>query len=164
MKPNYKQVIELTRQILADNRIQTPPVPIKLITENFGLAIGAIDFQEDASRVAGLIDLKNSLIVVNGDDSPQRQAFTVAHELGHYLLHRDEVKKEGNVNIMFRGPIGKVDDDWMEQEANCFAANLLVPDDLLQKYIEVTADQNKLSKIFGVSKDVIGFRLLHQYS
>jgi len=77
--------------------------------------------------------------------------------LGHYFLHRELFERYPNeYEVLFRAPIGAAK-DVLEQEANAFAANLLVPKNMLRKYMNV-ASVAELSNLFNVSEDVIGFR------
>ena len=65
-----------------------------------------------------------------------------------------------DVLYLFATPIDK---DPVEQEANCFAANLLVPDDMLkrtmEKYDLTKNDFSVLANLFGVSAEVMKYRL-----
>lgn len=58
--------------------------------------------------------------------------------------------------VFYRKPLGSDENDFIEKEANCFAGNLLVPKEKFLEYEHY--DNITLSKIFGVSRDVIGFR------
>jgi Zn-dependent peptidase ImmA (M78 family) len=95
--------------------------------------------------------------VVNAEDSPARQNFTVAHELGHYLLEHELSGAE--YTCLFRNPANQKNTP-IEKEANCFAANLLVPTYILREYLDKYpfATNEQLSKIFGVSSEVLRFR------
>lgn len=79
-----------------------------------------------------------------------RDRFTVAHELGHYLLHDNShvtlARVEKNKKIeAFRNP---------EWQANTFAAELLVPLNLID-----TQNIYEIAKVFGVSNQVAEIRL-----
>lgn len=79
-----------------------------------------------------------------------RDRFTVAHELGHYLLHDDNnvtlARMEKNKKIEpFRDP---------EWQANTFAAELLVPLNLID-----TQNIYEIAENFGVSNQVAEIRL-----
>lgn len=65
------------------------------------------------------------VIVVRRDDSDSRQTFTLAHELGHLVLHRDDFfDTNGNLDAT-RG---------REKEANAFAGHVLLPVDVLTEH------------------------------
>jgi len=50
------------------------------------------------SDLAGFIDADNSRFVVNSETSPQRQRFTLAHQIGHWIWHRKELRLRGGCN------------------------------------------------------------------
>ena len=60
--------------------------------------------------------------------------------------------------ILYRKPLNNPGETWMEQEANWFAANLLVPTEMLKKYEHLS--QKEAANIFRVSTSVIGYRRL----
>ncbi|MDA0161813.1 ImmA/IrrE family metallo-endopeptidase [Solirubrobacter ginsenosidimutans] len=102
-------------------------VDLAAIAEARGVPIAFHEFGQDAPDGMYVYDGEQSLIVANASKLPQRQRFTVAHELGHHELHR------------FRGPQQLVDldvgsdrradgtKDLDEVAANSFAAHLLLP-------------------------------------
>jgi Zn-dependent peptidase ImmA (M78 family) len=78
-------------------------------------------------------------IGVNRSDNPRRQAFTIAHEIGHFLLHDSEqvhVDKAGGVSIMLRNTASSSGTDEKEIQANQFAAEVLMPKTFLSKDID----------------------------
>lgn len=157
---NFKRAAQVAQETLEKHSIASPPVPIVDLAESYGFRVRAVDFAEYSTGVAGFIDPKAGVIFVNKDDSDHRKAFTIAHELGHYLLHRTELEKNPNLSILFRIPLGSPDPNPLEQEANAFAGRLLVPSDLLRDYLkEGVREPTVLSDIFGVSQDVIIYRL-----
>lgn len=79
-----------------------------------------------------------------------RTRFTVAHELGHVVLHGDDALDLD----------GRADPDHQEQierEANAFAARLLIPDAALKRLTNISADA--LAKRFGVSSMMAARRI-----
>lgn len=68
-----------------------------------------------------------ALIAVRTTDNPERQRFSIAHELGHYIF--DE----------FSARLHEDDDPAMESRANSFARHLLLPHDALDDFL-TTAD------------------------
>jgi hypothetical protein len=79
-------------------------------------------------------------IFYNGSAGPERIRFTIAHELGHLILHRaQQIRVEcdkGGVTS------GQFDDRNIEREANEFASNLLMPIDVLRRLL---GDQRKVT-------------------
>ncbi len=89
--------------------------------------------------VAGQIILDEKTIIVNSRHSLARQRFTIAHELGHSLLrHKPKV---GHF-------LDCQSDSAQEQEANLFAAYLLMPLDHLRRFIEqvLPTSERRLAK------------------
>lgn len=78
------------------------------------------------------------LITVNAIDPPTRQRFTTAHELGHYMLHRDRIGDGIADDRAYRSTSsGRYHNTRIgpreETQANTFAANLLMPYELIEK-------------------------------
>lgn len=140
------------------------PVPVGNIATSLGLKVlvdaldvnisGQIKKVEDAPA--------KFVITVNVADAPVRQRFTVAHEVGHYLLHRRLIDHEGIVDtILYRSSLS----NRYEAEANKMAASLLLP------WSEVTSwcqenygsppnsdNIKKVSDAFKVSDLTVGYR------
>ncbi|PZU81273.1 MAG: hypothetical protein DI528_21565 [Shinella sp.] len=87
----------------------------------------------------------NFLIKVNKNDSARRQRFTVAHELAHYLLHRDQIGGGIEDDVLYRSKLS----DAREAQANRLAADLLMPDRLVNEWI----DKARALQV----EDIVGF-------
>jgi len=85
------------------------------------------------------------VIKVNKNDSARRQRFTVAHEIGHFLLHRDEIGDGITDDVLYRSSLS----DRREAQANRLAADLLMP----QKLVDEWMDRARTLKV----DNVIGF-------
>ena len=109
----------------------------------------------------GMIIKENDKITiyVRSSDSPERQRFTIAHELGHYVCgHLTENKK------MFRDgkkEYSRDNYDIEEYEANNYAAELLMPQPKVNFLIEREniTDVRKMAQIFKVSLKAMVIRL-----
>ena len=66
-------------------------------------------------------------ILVNSADTPQQKRFTIAHELAHFLKHRDRIRNRLIEDRMYMSGLGKTKED----EANALAADLLIPQRLV---------------------------------
>ena len=83
------------------------------------------EFPGSLSGVEGFIDLRSKEIFVNKDSHPNRQTFTIAHELGHAFLHLSDFEMDPSLyQVLMRKPIGSVTDPF-EQEANTFAHDIM---------------------------------------
>jgi Zn-dependent peptidase ImmA (M78 family) len=87
--------------------------------------------------MSGMVHRKpdgTAVIGVNSMEAPTRQRFTIAHELGHLLLHKDEdLHVDERFPIAFRNPKSSQAIDDKEIEANQFAAELLMPEEFILK-------------------------------
>jgi len=157
---DYNKATQLAAEKLSKYRVNEPLVPVFEIAEAEGLTVKVVKMPDTLSRVSGFLDPHTKTIFVNAEDVPARQRFTVAHELGHYALSHDPDKYP----VLLRFPELNGEDD-IEKEANCFAANLLVPKELLRetikKYGLTSEDAPVLAQMFGVSNAVIKFRMKH---
>ena len=143
-------------------------VDIEKIIKDLGINILKYDFEDDISGVL-VIDKDSTHIGVNKNDTEVRKRFTLAHELGHYILHGET----GNMftdKVLFRkkssGYTSK--EEKIEQEANYFAANILMPEDLIRKEIENIDEDiyddsfiKNLATKFKVSSSAMAFRLIN---
>lgn len=104
------------------------------------------------------------VIRINRHEAKHRQRFTLAHELAHFLLHRDKIVAEGgwSENVLLRAPNQPVQ---IEYEANRLASDLVIPSHLLA---QATADYNgpmtsevieDLARRFGVSTAAMEIKL-----
>lgn len=96
---------------------------------------------------------RSKCIWINENLEGNEKLFVMAHELGHAILHPRE-------NCYFIKHKTLFLNSRKEQEANTFAINLLVQDDLITEYMryqECTIDQ--LSRILGYQKELIELRL-----
>lgn len=118
-------------EILADFA-STYPVDVKAAAKAIGVRVFADDLP---SGISGKIQKDGKggyYIVVNRQDPEVRQRFTIAHELGHFMYHRNLIGDGVADSPAYRAldesvyemtPLERVH----EIQANRFAANLLMP-------------------------------------
>lgn len=130
------------------------PVPLEKILERYDLTAAVGEFEDE--EVSGAYEREHKMIYVAEDEPANRKAFTIAHEIGHYFLH--ETKKH---EVFYRAQIINIPDEGKkeEQEANWFAAALLMPEGQLEHYYNLTKDIGELAVVFGVSSTAVYFRL-----
>ncbi len=125
------------------------PVPLEIVAGKLGFEAVAFDGRPD---VSGAIDHKNRRIFVNKNESLVRQRFTLAHEIGHAVLHKAEDR------VDYRRTMATSEDP-KEREANRFASELLMPTDLFRKaFKERNGDIFRLASYFAVSTDAAGYK------
>lgn len=101
-------------------------------------------------------------IFYNGKASPERRRFTIAHELGHFILHRGQ---QQSFNCDKESVYSGIDSiRAIEREADDFAGNLLMPGDLMREWISNQCiDLHMLSAIakrFQVSFEALCIRFI----
>jgi Zn-dependent peptidase ImmA (M78 family) len=153
---DYQNAKSEAIRLLRKYSITSPPVNLVDIADGEGLNISIAEFKE--GDVSGFIDLDQKIIFVNKNDSPARQRFTIAHELGHWVLHRSKIEADRDIVVLYRKALEEGESDILEQEANCFAANLLVPSDFFSVLASVPLSNKTMANIFLVSESVILYR------
>lgn len=148
-----------------------PPINVRRIAESLGLAVVESSELElgERGQISGLLLRREgrTICVLNKLQSRTRRRFTLAHELGHFLLHPAQ---ESYIDVVARSARSSEGTDLWEIEANAFAAELLMPaslviecapDDLDPSFHD---DQDKiveLAKTFRVSREAMTFRLMN---
>ena len=120
-------------------RIRTP-IPVESIAEHFlGYQIDITDegLFEDPRYLGGIVFDENVIRVNASVESHEgRYNFTIAHEIGHHVLHREQYLAERSAadpGIMCREASAK---PLVEQQADQFASALLMPADLVRHAAE----------------------------
>lgn len=95
-----------------------------------------------------------------------RQRFTMAHELGHWVLHRGLIGSGVDDDTKYRsteiGDLYNTEiDDVHERQANAFAAKFLIPERLLKQKVNSNEGSNlrQLATQFQVSPSAMRWRL-----
>ena len=108
------------------------------------------------------------MIGVNRSDHPNRRRFTVAHELGHYVLHDRDAYVDKGYCVNFRDLDSGSGTKSEEIEANRFAAALLMPQAMVRRAFDNLAfelagpnddELSALARQFGVSTQAMAYRL-----
>jgi len=170
MNSLYERIDKVARRLLEQSQALALPVNLDAITDFLGLTVLTKRLEDEYS---GFLAVAEKTIVVNSQHSPVRRRFTAAHEIGHYQLHR---KKKPNLPafidraVYFRRSSGDDSvgvDHRMEMQANAFAAGLLMPEFLLDEYLDKhpdvdigqTAGIKQMADEFEVSRQAMDYRL-----
>jgi Zn-dependent peptidase ImmA (M78 family) len=156
-------------EVLRRHSIATVPVPIEQIAQAEGAQIVRQHFDGDQS---GFVyqDGQLRIIGINSATSHRRQRFSIAHELGHMLMHQsDAILVDRVVQIHKRDRLSSLAVDPVEIEANAFAAAALMPaehvlqhvQDMLNLLGSVPRERlvTDLAQTFDVSTEAMGYRL-----
>jgi len=155
---NFALAQREAENLIEKYRITRPPIDPEAIAKDLGVDVVYAEFNKDISdQISGYIDPASCQIVVNKAISASRKIYTIAHELGHYILHRDYANSQ-DYQVLLRRNQYEGAKPSEEQEADAFAANLLVPMKFLRQYKDV-ASSSELARLFCVSHDAILHRL-----
>lgn len=137
--------------------MKVPPVDVAACARAVGLPIYAIDLPKGVSGMIKLTSANSFECYVDRSEPSVRQRFTAAHELGHFVLHRGQIGSGLQDNYLLRA---EGMSNSQEVEANQFAADLLMPRDLISEAISSGAtDVSSLAKLFKVSEIAMSIRL-----
>jgi Zn-dependent peptidase ImmA (M78 family) len=156
--------------VLANQGVHRPPIKVESLARRLGLAIVQADLDDGVSGVL-VRDGSDTYICVRRRDPRIRRRFTVAHEIGHFVLeHQFAASRHVHVDrerqVLQRGPAASTGLDPLEVEANQFAAELLMPADWVRTEVSALGDPplsdrdvETLAKGFDVSVQAMLHRL-----
>lgn len=168
-KKTYQRSESEANNLLAKCGISRAPVPVDEIAFKLGLNVVPYNLGDDISGVLIMKDDRGS-IGINPKDHFYRQRFSIAHELGHFVLHRKPnglfVDKDFLVKYRYANQNYTESEKKQEQEANAFAAALLMPIEFIR--IEMQKEEltncteteliSKLASKFKVSEVAMSYR------
>lgn len=151
--------------VIEENSLSAP-VNIEGMIRGVGVALDKkADLTEGIAGEISMLSDGDYKISVNKNDHYYRQRFTMAHELGHFIFHRELIGDGVDDNKMYRSveegnfyntKVKKIH----ETEANRFAAVVLMPKELLLKsWEDGEKDIPTLAKEFQVSQSAMEIRL-----
>jgi Zn-dependent peptidase ImmA (M78 family) len=138
------------------------PVEIFNLAKRAGYEVFRFHPSADANlpKISGALVYEKKRIFINGDEAPNRQRFTCAHELGHSILHHVDMV-DNKIDFRIDGEFNS-----KEEEANYFAASLLMPELYLKDFYTALPAEKDISerieesaKYFQVSKQAMFYRL-----
>ena len=152
-----KEIGLRVRNVLKETEMISIPIKIVAIANFYGVRVYEIPMDDDVSGmiISDKENIKNfdtnKIIVVNANHAQTRKRFTVAHELGHYILqdqpqecyaHRDSgVYSES------------------ERDANSFASALLMPEE------DVLDEIDRLKSIYGnINNEMIEINIANKFN
>ena len=170
MRPEEEKALDL----LQEYRIYEPPVPVEDIANSLGAMIIRNHFDGSESGFT----YRNGprvIIGINSRTSRKRQRFSIAHEIGHLVLHNNRLIVDHAVRIDWRDGVSSLGTNRQEIEANSFGATLLMPPDMVISHVKEYASRISqpgvgfprdeliagLARDFDVSSEAMGFRLIN---
>lgn len=137
---------------------QQAPVKVGALANDLGLKVV---ISELPTGISGKLtrdpaDREKWIIRVNRHEHRNRQRFTIAHEIAHFILHRDEIGDELTDDTFYRSGLS----ERREWEANRLAAEILMPWPLIRaEMAEEKKTPAELAQKFGVSEAAMHIRL-----
>lgn len=132
------------------------PLDVYSLAIKLGIEVSYENLENDLSGVLYKDDDTGRWgMKVNSNHHPNRQRYTIAHELGHYCLHR-YFNNLFEDEIFFRG--GKTSKT--EWQANDFANAILMPEEIFRRKVRGGVEKvEELAKIFQVSSLALRIRV-----
>ena len=161
-----EEVANLVLEIL---EVTEPPVDAAWVASKLGMTVFLTEFTDD--EIHGQATVRNGVvrIDVNAKDSQNRSRFTIAHEIGHGLLHlqgarsgefRDDSESASETGPrVFNRVIIPPGSDTTETQANDFAACLLMPRAFMTRAWETERRADVLARRFQVSPAAMQYRI-----
>jgi Zn-dependent peptidase ImmA (M78 family) len=153
------------QQVFRDHA-KTIPVSVEALFKHYGLTLLKKDLDDEISGML-VLNEGQKVVIVNQNQSPQRQRFTAMHELGHYLLHKRQNDYFIDTTTAWRRSNQAGINRRQETEANEFAAALLMPESEVRRVIEeqdylfFSEDEiTQLARLFKVSRPAMKVRLI----
>lgn len=142
------------RQVLEQLRLTSPPVDVEGVAVDHGLKVRYV---ARTGGFEGRLVRDRMVIEVNRHHHRHKQRFTIAHEIGHFVLaHSPVFNSYDDRSIADPNRIN-------ERQANAFASDLLIPEPWVrQRWSEVRRSERPIDKIaecFDVSSEAMYYRL-----
>jgi len=162
--------------VLRSSGVTKAPIPVEQISEELGLEVVYENLPFDTSSVLIRQPDGRRVIGVNARHASRRQRFSLAHELGHALLHFSEkAPHDGEavvsrpLEVLFRDGLAGQGTNRVEIDANAFAAYLLMPSELVSARFRKRLQQDVARRVddtiddladeFDVSAQAMRYRL-----
>ncbi len=151
-------ITQITHTLLDDYKVFEGYTKVVKLAQALGINVLLTTFKDE--HVAGMLKFENDEVnlYVNENQTANRQRFTIAHELGHYILHRDFVQSH-KISVFYRKDFYNYFDK-IEEQANKFAATLLMPERPVRGLWEIYHSIEVLATILKVSEQAMRIRLM----
>ncbi|MBI6910605.1 ImmA/IrrE family metallo-endopeptidase [Pseudomonas palleroniana] len=128
--------------------VETSPLDVQKLLSVLGVELLSVPMKDEVSGMLSRLDNREGWVVrVNALHHPNRQRFTIAHEIGHYCRHRWQQSEFQDQNFFRNG-----DSNPMEAEANRFASELLMPEQMFKEKVRLfTGSIEAIAQYFKVS-------------
>jgi Zn-dependent peptidase ImmA (M78 family) len=150
------------QEIVRKHTMETP-VKLGALAQELGLEVFKSTLKPD---VSGLIEPSATApsgfrIRINRHEMVERQRFTLAHEIAHFLLHRSLIGGGVVDDTLYRSSLSST----QEVQANKLAAKLIMPDELVEseyrklRHLPVDDAVSRMASLFRVSTPAMRIKL-----
>lgn len=154
-------------QLLVDAGVNSAPVPVDQVANHLGIRIELADLGHDCSAVL-VRNGTRAIVGVNKEHHANRRRFSIAHEIGHFVLHRGNTYVDKGYRVHFRDLESGSATKREEMAANAFAAALLMPSEWIKRAFDKQpfdlSDGEGLGRLadkFKVSPQAMTYRLIN---
>ncbi|GJL85790.1 MAG: ImmA/IrrE family metallo-endopeptidase [Micavibrio sp.] len=170
--PYKGRIKKKAQELIKSLKLKSAPIPIEDVAKALGAKVIYSPLNDDHSGMIYAERNGRIIIGINSFHHPNRQRFTLAHEIAHLVLHKKDlleqvhIDKNANGRRLNRDNRSSEGEDKMEIEANKFAAELLMPTEMVEKDIKHKSidieDEEavvKLAKKYQVSVQSMSIKL-----
>lgn len=151
---DYTRATAEAKKLLSGSRANlSRPVNLAIILNELGLSAR---YKDDLIDEALLNPMERTIYIRRDDKPMTRKLFSIAHEIGHWMLHSRD-KERPRINFSDNPVIDEIVTA-EEQEANAFAAELLMPYDEVRNFIVHGYGIEYLMAHFNVSYEFAYYR------
>jgi Zn-dependent peptidase ImmA (M78 family)/DNA-binding XRE family transcriptional regulator len=128
----FGSIHQLTETLRKEFQQEEPPINIYLLATQMGILVAPTHLDKPAAVVNRADERRKPAsppwILVSSTQPIQRQRYSIAHEIAHLLLHKEDIR----VHLTYY----RRSSDQREIDADTFAAELLMPRNLLQYSVQ----------------------------
>jgi hypothetical protein len=164
IRPRTRFIRRAAVDLLERCRITEPPVDLRIIADNLCIAYEEVDyFPDDVDSL--IIPIEDRVVaVVNLNHSSVRRRFSLAHEICHYLHHKDRSVLQEVPTIDSPPTSDDLRKDPYEVEADVFAGELLVPLPMLKTAYRAGQTAADIARAFDVSEAVASIAITTHFN
>lgn len=153
-----KSLETLARDILVKNDMLKLPVNLISIADKNGIEVYYSRLPEGISGAIKYNPNKECFqIIVESNDNSRRRRFTLAHELAHFFLQKNELStnQEVHYDVLYRKDYSS-----KEFDVDYLAGAILMEKGILEELYEINPSIPELAKVFNVSESALTVRLM----
>ncbi|MBD3299731.1 MAG: ImmA/IrrE family metallo-endopeptidase [Candidatus Moranbacteria bacterium] len=149
-------------QPLKDKYLNVIPLPVIALAKDLGLQVfeskDLLDFESGTIRKEN----QKYIIYVNANHSPPRQRYTIAHEIGLFLMFDYKIQEKIDISKNLEAAVapfdtkGNVDERFLE--AYKFAMDILLPEYTFLEKWHSSRTLDEIARFFAVPKEIVALR------